>query len=65
VEALLSCNKDMQIDASVSTNFKDTLLCFGGVDFLGYDANYKEVRMNLDNGEKKNQRRKWRRKIKT
>jgi hypothetical protein len=54
VEALLSCNKDMQIDASVSTNFKDTLLCFyGGVDFLGYDANYKEVRMNLDNGDEK------------
>jgi hypothetical protein len=39
---------------------------YGGVDFRRYDANYKEVRMNLDNGRKiKNQRRKWRRKIKT
>jgi hypothetical protein len=64
-------NKDMQIDASVSTNFKDTpTVLYGGVGFSWrYDANYKEVRMNLDNGgrkksksekkaEKKNQKRK-------
>jgi hypothetical protein len=43
----------MQIDASVSTNFKDIYcVLYGGVDFRRYDANYKEVRMNLDNGRK-------------
>jgi len=64
-------NPDMQIDASISTNFKDTpTVLYGGVGFSWrYDANYKEVRMSLDNGggkkskaqkkvEKKNKKRK-------
>jgi hypothetical protein len=64
-------NKDMQIDASISRNFKNTpTVLYGGVGFSWrYDANYKEVRMSLDNGgrkksksekkaEKKNQKRK-------
>ncbi|MFE3848840.1 transporter [Flavobacterium sp. LB3P45] len=64
-------NKDMQIDASVSTNFKDTpTVLYGGVGFSWrYDANYQEVRMDLDKGgnkksksikkaEKKNKKRK-------
>lgn len=47
--------KDMQIDASVSTNFKDTpTVLYGGVGFSWrYDANYKEVRMELDQGGRK------------
>ena len=64
-------NKDMQIDASVSTNFKDTpTVLYGGVGFSWrYDTNYQEVRMDLDKGgnkksksvkkaEKKNKKRK-------
>lgn len=64
-------NNDMQIDASISTNFKDTpTVLYGGVGFSWrYDANYKEVRMSLDNtgnkksksqkkAEKKNKKRK-------
>ena len=64
-------NKDMQIDASISTNFKDTpTVLYGGVGFSWrYDANYKEVRMSIDSGdnskskaekkaEKKNKKRK-------
>jgi hypothetical protein len=64
-------NNDMQIDASISTNFKDTpTVLYGGIGFSWrYDANYKEVRMNLDEGgnkksksqkkaEKKNKKRK-------
>jgi hypothetical protein len=64
-------NNDMQIDASISTNFKDTpTVLYGGVGFSWrYDANYKEVRMSLDQGgnkksksqkraEKKNKKRK-------
>ncbi|MFT5714052.1 MAG: hypothetical protein ACI9WT_000594 [Flavobacterium sp.] len=64
-------NNDMQIDASISTNFKDTpTVLYGGIGFSWrYDANYKEVRMSLDNGgnkksksqkkaEKKNKKRK-------
>lgn len=48
-------NKDMQIDASVSTNFKDTPTVFyGGIGFSWrYDAKYKEVRMELDKGGSK------------
>jgi hypothetical protein len=64
-------NKDMQIDASISTNFKDTpSILYGGVGFSWrYDANYQEVRMSIDSGgdkksksvkkaEKKNKKRK-------
>lgn len=64
-------NNDMQIDASISTNFKDTpTVLYGGVGFSWrYDSNYQEVRMSLDNGggkksksqkkaEKKNKKRK-------
>ena len=64
-------NNDMQIDASISTNFKDTpTVLYGGIGFSWrYDANYKEVRMSLDKGgnkksksqkkaEKKNEKRK-------
>jgi len=45
-------NNDMQIDASISRNFKDTpTVLYGGVGFSWrYDSNYKEVRMSLDNG---------------
>ena len=48
-------NKDMQIDASISTNFKDTpTVLYGGLGFSWrYDANYKEVRMSLDKGGRK------------
>jgi len=46
-------NKDMQIDASISTNFKDTpSVLYGGIGFSWrYDANYQEVRMNIDSGD--------------
>lgn len=46
-------NKDMQIDASLSSNFKDTpSLFYGGVGFSWrYDANYKEVRISIDSGD--------------
>lgn len=46
-------NKDMQIDASISTNFKNTpTVLYGGVGFSWrYDANYQEVRMNIDSGD--------------
>jgi hypothetical protein len=48
-------NKDMQIDASISRNFKDTpTVLYGGLGFSWrYDANYKEVRMSLDQGGRK------------
>lgn len=48
-------NKDMQIDASISRNFKDTpTVLYGGLGFSWrYDANYKEVRMSLDKGGRK------------
>ena len=43
-------NKNMQVDASISHNLKDTPSVFyGGVGFSWrYDTNYKEVRINLD-----------------
>jgi hypothetical protein len=43
-------SKNMQIDASISHNLKDTPSVFyGGVGFSWrYDTNYKEVRINLD-----------------
>lgn len=54
-------NKDMQIDASISTSLKDTpSALYGGIGFSWrYDANYQEVRMNIDSGDsgKKAQKR--------
>jgi hypothetical protein len=43
-------NKDMQIDASISTSLKNTpSIFYGGLGFSWrYDANYKEVRINID-----------------
>ncbi|WPR70498.1 transporter [Flavobacterium sp. NG2] len=48
-------NKSMQIDASISTNFKTTpSILFGGIGFSWrYDATYKDVIINLDNGDSK------------
>lgn len=54
-------NKDMQIDASISSSLKNTpSILYGGIGLSWrYDANYKEVRVNLDNNDsdKKAQRR--------
>lgn len=54
-------NKDMQIDASISSSLKNTpSILYGGIGISWrYDANYKEVRVNLDNNDsdKKAQRR--------
>lgn len=46
-------NKDMQIDASISTSLKDTpSALYGGIGFSWrYDANYKEVRINIDSDD--------------
>ena len=46
-------NKDMQIDASISTSMKDTpSALYGGIGFSWrYDAKYKEVRINIDSGD--------------
>lgn len=46
-------NKDMQIDASISTSLKDTpSALYGGIGFSWrYDANYQEVRINIDSGD--------------
>lgn len=48
-------NESMQIDASISTNFKTTpSILYGGIGFSWrYDANYKDVIINLDNGDSK------------
>jgi hypothetical protein len=57
----------MQIDASISNNFKDTTVLYGGVVGFSwrYDANYKEVRMSLDDGgDKKSQGKKRQKKEK-
>ncbi|WP_165930018.1 transporter [Flavobacterium caseinilyticum] len=45
-------NKDMQIDASVSTSLKNTpSILYGGIGVSWrYDANYEEVRVNIDSG---------------
>ncbi|WP_165929301.1 transporter [Flavobacterium hiemivividum] len=64
-------NKDIQIDASISSSLKTTpSILYGGVGFSWrYDTNYKEVRINIDSGsspksrtqkkvEKKNKKRK-------
>jgi hypothetical protein len=47
-------HKDLQIDASISTSLKTTpSILYGGIGFSWrYDANYKEVRINLDNNKK-------------
>jgi len=46
-------NKDLQIDASISTSLKDTpSIVYGGIGFSWrYDANYKEIRINIDNND--------------
>lgn len=46
-------HKDMQIDASISTSFKNTpSILYGGIGFSWrYDANYKEVRTKIDTGD--------------
>jgi hypothetical protein len=46
-------NNDMQIDASISNNFKDTpTVLYGGLGFSWrYDANYKELIMSIDSGD--------------
>ena len=46
-------NNDMQIDASISTSLKDTpSALYGGIGFSWrYDANYKEVRINIDSND--------------
>lgn len=46
-------NKDMQIDASIATSLKDTpSALYGGIGFSWrYDANYQEVRINIDSGD--------------
>ena len=46
-------NKDMQIDASISTSLKDTpSALYGGIGFSWrYDAKYQEVRINIDSGD--------------
>lgn len=60
-------NKDMQIDASISTSLKDTpSILYGGVGLSWrYDANYKEVRMNIDSGNANKKALKRARKTKT
>ncbi len=46
-------SNDMQIDASISSSLKTTpSILHGGIGFSWrYDANYKEVRMNIDAGD--------------
>lgn len=46
-------NKDMQIDASIATSLKDTpSALYGGIGFSWrYDANYQEVRINIDSDD--------------
>lgn len=49
-------NKDMQIDASISSSLKTTpSIMYGGIGFSWrYDANYEEVRINIDNNDSGN-----------
>jgi hypothetical protein len=46
-------NNNLQIDASISTNFKDTpTVLYGGIGFSWrYDGNYKEVRINTGSSD--------------
>ncbi len=50
---------DLQVDASISTNHKETpSITYGGVGFSWrYDAKYKEVKMKADSGNKKAKKR--------
>ena len=51
-------NKDMQIDASISSSLKTTpSLLYGGIGFSWrYDANYKEVKIGIKTNKKANKR---------
>jgi hypothetical protein len=51
-------NKDMQIDASISSSLKTTpSLLYGGIGFSWrYDANYKEVKIGIKTNKKTNKR---------
>jgi hypothetical protein len=55
-------NKSLQIDASISTSLKTTpSILYGGFGFSWrYDANYKDVIIDLDNGDSKKAVRKAR-----
>lgn len=59
-------NKDMQIDTSISTSLKTTpSILYGGIGFSWrYDANYKEVRISLDDGKKTKTQKKYEKKSK-
>ncbi|WP_366184099.1 transporter [Flavobacterium ovatum] len=48
-------NKSLQIDASISSSLKTTpSILYGGIGFSWrYDANYKDVIIDLDNGDSK------------
>ena len=51
-------HNNLQIDASISTSLKDTpSILYGGFGFSWrYDANYKEVRINIDDDKNTNKR---------
>jgi hypothetical protein len=52
VEVPYLINNNLQIDASISTNFKDTpTVLYGGIDSWRYDGNYKEVRINTGSSD--------------
>ena len=53
-------NKDLQIDASISTSLKTTpSLLYGGIGFSWrYDSNYQEVRIDIKTNKKANKRAK-------
>ena len=59
-------NKDMQIDASISSSLKTTpSILYGGIGFSWrYDANYEEVRINIDNNDSSNKAQKRAKKTK-
>jgi hypothetical protein len=59
-------NKDMQIDASISSSLKTTpSILYGGIGFSWrYDANYQEVRINIDNNDSGNKAQKRAKKTK-
>lgn len=58
VGAAYLINKDMQIDASISSSLKTTpSLLYGGIGFSWrYDANYKEVKIGIKTNKKANKR---------
>jgi len=51
-------NKDMQIDASISSSLKTTpSILYGGIGFSWrYDANYKEVKIGVETNKKSSKR---------